>query len=548
MFNNFKSHIATQIITGLVIAFATLGVIVIVIGYYLFTESIENQYASKAYNTIRTAVSDVDPSIFDKTADLEETKNKIDFLRERWQKLVDTQDGTFIYMYQRMSNENYDFMRVVLSVMNSKLRYNVFSSGMIIRLPDEDKPGFKELYEDGRDQAVMPMYREEFSDDSYLSGDHVTVLIPVHDAKGNIAAVIGVERKMDELKRVRGEYVHNISFATFMFLLLVIIFYTAYLNKRLLAPVEEISAEAQRFAHDNTKPEVELSATIKSKDEIGSLAKVMDKMEDDVINYVNNLTRVTQEKEQIKAELNLAANIQIGILPKEFPVCNEYEIHAVMIPAKEVGGDLYDFFMIDKDHLALIIADVSGKGVPASLFMMTAKALMKNRAKMGGKPSEILYDVNMQLCEGNEAELFVTVWLGILELSTGKAVAANAGHEYPAIKHVGGKYELLKTKNSPALAAMEGMRFKDTEFELSPGDIVYVYTDGVAEATDFNNKLFGTDRMLDALNEIDDNVHAEDVLDFMKLKIDEFIDGAPQFDDITMICLKYLNYLDKSKA
>ncbi|MBR0096321.1 MAG: hypothetical protein IJP88_04025, partial [Synergistaceae bacterium] len=127
MFNNFKRHIATQIITGLVIAFATLGVIVIVIGYYLFTESIENQYASKAYNTIRTALSDVDQSIFDKTADLEETKNKIEFLRERWQKLVDTQDGTFIYMYQRVSNENYNFMRVVLSVMNSKLRYNVFS-------------------------------------------------------------------------------------------------------------------------------------------------------------------------------------------------------------------------------------------------------------------------------------------------------------------------------------------------------------------------------------------------------------------------------------
>ena len=540
MLKIFRSHIAAHILAGLVLAFAALGAIVSYIGYYLFTLAIEHQYMSKAYNTARTAATDINLEIFDVTAGLEETKLKIQALRAEWQKLADTQDATFIYMYRKPYGENYDFVQVLLSVMNSQLNYNVFSSGMIIKLPETDKPSFHEIFDEHKDRAVMSVYRDEFSDDEFKSGDHVTVLIPVYNSKGNLAAVLGVERKMDELKKVRREYVRHVIITTLIFLLIVILIYSVYINRRLLWPILQISGEAQRFAHDNTKAEVALSASIKSHDELGSLARVIDKMEEDVINYINNLTRVTHEKEQIKAELNLASSIQAGMLPKTFPERSEFEIYASMMPAKEVGGDLYDVFMIDDNHLALVIADVSGKGVPASLFMMTAKALIKNRAKMGGKPSEILYDVNMQLCEGNEAELFVTVWLGILEISTGKVIAANAGHEYPAIKH-DGKYELFKTKNSPAVAAMEGMKFRDAEFELSPGDILYVYTDGVAEATDSNNDLFGTDRMLEGLNEIDDNVHAQDVLDFMKIKIDEFVGDAPQFDDITMICLKYLS-------
>ena len=209
-----------------------------------------------------------------------------------------------------------------------------------------------------------------------------------------------------------------------------------------------------------------------------------------------------------------------------------------MDPAKEVGGDFYDFFLVDDDHLALVMADVSGKGVPAALFMVIAKTLIKNRTQMGGGPAEILKFVNEQLCEGNEAELFVTVWLGIIEISTGKGMAANAGHEHPAIRRADGQYELVVYKHSPAVATMEGLRFREHEFELHPGDQLFVYTDGVAEATNADNELFGNDRMLEALNK-DTKAAPEQLLSDMRKSIDAFVGGAPQFDDITMLAISY---------
>ena len=187
----------------------------------------------------------------------------------------------------------------------------------------------------------------------------------------------------------------------------------------------------------------------------------------------------------------------------------------------------------------MVMADVSGKGVPAALFMVIAKTLIKNRTQMGGcSPAQILADVNEQLCEGNEAELFVTVWLAILEISTGKGVAANAGHEHPAIRRKDGEYELVVYRHSPAVAAMEGIRFREHSFELHPGDALYVYTDGVAEATNAKNELFGTDRMLAALNRKPEDT-PQKLLKTVQKEIDTFVGEAPQFDDITMLGLHY---------
>ena len=209
-----------------------------------------------------------------------------------------------------------------------------------------------------------------------------------------------------------------------------------------------------------------------------------------------------------------------------------------MTAAKEVGGDFYDFFMIDDDHIGLVMADVSGKGIPAALFMMVARTLIKNRAQMGGTPSEILADVNAQLCEGNVADLFVTVWFAILEISTGKGLAANAGHEHPALRRHDGKFELLIYRHSPAVAVMEGMQFRQHEFKLEPGDCVFVYTDGVAEATNSSNELFGAERLTEALN-TDPDAMPKEVLDNVMNSIEKFVAGAEQFDDITMLCRKY---------
>jgi serine phosphatase RsbU (regulator of sigma subunit) len=244
---------------------------------------------------------------------------------------------------------------------------------------------------------------------------------------------------------------------------------------------------------------------------------------------------------RLSMELNMATAIQASQLPRLFPAFPnrpEFDVYASMKPAKEVGGDFYDFFLVDNDHIGLVMADVSGKGVPAALFMMIARVLIKAHLQNGESPAVALENVNNQLCESNEAELFVTVWTGVLEISTGKGVAANAGHEHPAIRRANGEYALQVYRHSPAVATMDGIPFREHSFQLNPGDSLFVYTDGVAEATNANNELFGNDRMLDALN-VHPDAQPEEVLSNVMKGIDAFVAGAEQFDDITMLCLKY---------
>lgn len=277
-----------------------------------------------------------------------------------------------------------------------------------------------------------------------------------------------------------------------------------------------------------------------------ALSKSITEMFADMKHYMSDLVDVTAEKERIGAELNVATQIQADMLPNIFPAFPEREdlnVYASMTPAKEVGGDFYDFFFVDEDHLAIVMADVSGKGVPAALFMVIAKTLIKSVFQSGGEAGASLADVNDRLCEGNEAGLFVTVWMAVIDLKTGEGVSLNAGHEHPALCKAGGDYELVVYKHSVAVAAMEGMMFKERRFKLDKGDKLFVYTDGVPEATNADNELFGTDRMIETLNKNKDKSLQEQVIG-MKESIDEFVQDAPQFDDITMLCFEYIGHKD----
>ena len=276
---------------------------------------------------------------------------------------------------------------------------------------------------------------------------------------------------------------------------------------------------------------------IDTRDEIGDLARGFNKMQDDLKLYTENLQTVTAEKERISAELNVATQIQADMLPRifpPFPQKKEIELFASMTPAKEVGGDFYDFFLIDEDHLALVIADVSGKGVPAALFMVISKTLIKNRVMQGGTPAQILHDVNNQLCEGNEADMFVTCWLGIFEFSTGILTAASAGHEFPAVCGPDRNFELFKDKHGFVLAGMEGARYRDYQIQLEQGGSLFVYTDGVPEATNAENEMFGAERMLASLNRSADK-NPEVFIREVGAAVTAFTGEAPQFDDVTMV-------------
>jgi len=247
------------------------------------------------------------------------------------------------------------------------------------------------------------------------------------------------------------------------------------------------------------------------------------------------------EKQQIASELSVATHIQTSMLPcifPAFPERTEFDIYATMNPAKEVGGDFYDFFLVDNDHLAVVMADVSGKGVPAALFMVIAKTLIKDHAQQGTQPEEVFTEVNRLLCEANDEGMFVTAWMGVLELSTGHLAYVNAGHNPPLLRR-GGNYEFLRTRSGFVLAGMEGMRYRPASLELAPGDALYLYTDGVTEAANENKQLYGDQRLCEVLNAHADS-DPETLLKTVKDDVDAFVGTAPQFDDITMLGLRYL--------
>ena len=258
------------------------------------------------------------------------------------------------------------------------------------------------------------------------------------------------------------------------------------------------------------------------------------------MDYTENITRITAEKERVSTELNLASQIQLSALPRIFPAFpdrNEFDLFASMDPAKEVGGDFYDFFLIDDDHLGMVMADVSGKGVPAALFMMASKTIISNNAMMGKSPSRVLRDTNTALCANSQTDMFVTVWIGILELSTGKLTAANGGHEYPMLTR-NGQFEIYKDVHGFLVGAMPGMQYRDYEIRLQPGDKLFIYMDGVPEAQNGGRKMFGTDRMVESLNRHRE-ASPEGLLKAVRKAVDAFVGDAEQFDDLTMLCVEY---------
>ena len=264
-------------------------------------------------------------------------------------------------------------------------------------------------------------------------------------------------------------------------------------------------------------------------------------MQNRIVDDTESLMQITAEREHIITELELASRIQASMLPNVFPPYpdrTEFDIYASMAPAKEVGGDFYDFFLIDEDHLGIVIADVSGKGIPAALFMMASKIIIAQHIKEGKSPAQILTDSNNDICGNNPMKLFVTVWVGILEISTGRLTATNAGHEYPVLKTPDGNFEMIKDKHGLVIGYMEGIEYKEYELVLEPGTKLFLYTDGVTEAMTAEDELFGLQRMLAALNREADAA-PDQLLQNVRSAVDGFVKDVEQFDDLTMLCFEY---------
>ncbi|MCL2762650.1 MAG: PP2C family protein-serine/threonine phosphatase [Treponema sp.] len=319
-----------------------------------------------------------------------------------------------------------------------------------------------------------------------------------------------------------------------------------YAEKNVTIPIESIANIVKHYISDGKEKKdsaliaAECELFSRNNNETGILAGAFRTMVLDLETYIDHLTRVTAEKERIGAELAVAAQIQASMLPcifPPFPDRTEFDIYASMIPAKEVGGDFYDFFLIDENKLAVIIADVSGKGIPAALFMVIAKTLIKNNACLGKSPGEVFETVNNILCENNDTSMFVTAFMGYVDLRNGKFVYVNAGHNPPLVKKAKGDYEFLKINSSFILAGMEDMSYAEYEIMLNAGDVIYLYTDGVTEAMNAELELFSGQRLIEKANKYAD-CSVKELLVKLKEEIDLFAGGAEQADDITMLALQ----------
>ena len=371
--------------------------------------------------------------------------------------------------------------------------------------------------------------------------------VPVRDRNGQVIGFILSDVTIGAV--ARGVRMFAFQFTLAMIIMTFAIAYgiSHHIRKAIVLPINKIADAATNYVTDKRKDVKNTnyfsSLEINTGNEIENLALTMSDMENDLNDYEAYLTKMTADKERIETELALAKRIQADMLPNIFPPFpdrSEFDIYATMTPAKEVGGDFYDFFFVDEKHLALVIADVSGKGIPAALFMMISKTLVQNITMTGiYSPGEVLRQVNDQICKNNEEEMFVTIWLGILDTETGKIIYANAGHEHPIMRNPGGNYEIIRTKHGFVAGGIPDLKYNDYEMTLSPGGSLFVYTDGVPESTNENNEQFGLDRTLVSLNSTKDKT-AQGILESVQKSVNDFIGDAPQFDDLTMLCINYL--------
>lgn len=359
--------------------------------------------------------------------------------------------------------------------------------------------------------------------------------------EGEVVGHVMVDISMNDVMNQRHEYLFKLILLLFFITFILLLIYIYVIHKKIVKPINILSSATSQFVNEQKNETVDSSIealNIKTGDEIEILSNSIQQMQKDILEYIHYLTKITGERERMHAELDVAKNIQASMLPINFPQCESYELYAMMTPAKEVGGDFYDFFFIDENHLALVIADVSGKGIPAAMFMVVTKTLIKNITKTNMNPSAILQFVNKQLCENNDEEMFVTAWIGILDVKTGVMKCSNAGHEYPILRNESGNFELLKDKHGFVLGGMEFSKYRDYEIQLHENDAIFVYTDGVTEATNINNELYGTQRLLKILNE-NNKQSCEHLLLSIQEDIRKFVGNADQFDDITMLAFQY---------
>ena len=532
-----RRSLSFSIISFLIALLVLFSWIISIIGYFSFSNSLKTSYNETTVAIAKEAATLVNPDHFERYLKNGGKDEEYLVSKEKLDTLCETMDVTLIYIIQ-VDQSDYGRFTSIFNSVNKDSDYTPWEIGYQRETTNNEyAQTYRQLYTGEKSEDNISRTRD-------LRGakPHLTTLLALKDSEGKVNSILCVQRMMSALESGRRPYLTSIIISVLLTSVLVAYIATNYLNTQFIWPVNKIIGEAKRFAKENTVTNCEDLQTISSIEELNQLANAITKMEKDNASYIDNIKAITSEKERIGVELNVASKIQAGSVPSKFPAYpdrSEFDIYANMRPAKEVGGDFYDFFLVDDDHLALVMADVSGKGIPAALFMMVTKILIKEKSTIsGGTPEEIIRFVNDRICNSNSADMFVTIWFGILELSSGKITCVNAGHEDPAIYRSGKGFKIAKDKHCLVVGAMEGARYTSSEIQLQPGDKLFLYTDGVPEATNGNDELFTLARLEQTLNAAGEKNPSE-ILESVTAGVDAFVGEAPQFDDLTMLCLQY---------
>ena len=540
--------IKIKVALAAVLSITILTVIIVTFSYQLFESNVMEKYGKYATTVLDYAYRVTEDYKFGDMIKNREMPEGYEEMRKGLNRVKDSSDIEYLYA---IYFDNIDDLYSLTYAINAKSEEEIKNGGKYTYLGTPcEVDGFesdtrlifqKAVKEGNKESNLLVGYSLDYG--NMLNGYKV-----IFDSDGNPVGLLCVEISIKDIKSDLNLYVRAISITSIVVMLLVIAIHVSRTERNVIRPLMSITESTDEFVKmmkANTSPEdlIYKDVVVDTHDEISDLADNIRSLTRNVKDYMINIRDITSEKERISAELDVATKIQESILPGTFPPYphrKEFELFASMDPAREVGGDLYDFYLLDEDHLALVIGDVTGKGIPAALYMVVAKCLIKNRAMMDwSSTAAILTDVNKQLCEGNEMEMFVTVWLAIIDLKTGKGMASNCGHEHPVVTNGDNVFELKKYRHSPALGITGDLVFEEHEFVMKPGDSLFVYTDGVPEATNVKKDFWGTERLVEALNEEPENPPYE-LVKTVSDKLEKYVTGSEQFDDITMLCFKYL--------
>jgi len=515
----------------MVVVFAVMGTLMAAgvgtAAYLLTYQQVATQYTEIAHSSAQMAATSVDGSKIDTYLKYGTDPSYYDsyYVLKR---VKEVNHLTYLYIirpdiHQRKGTYIFD----IYSAGNDPNRISYL--GEVMGKDDVD-PALQEAYRTGTYQTAKTKTPEY----GYLFSAYVPVLAQ----DGHVAAVAGADISMGQILKDVYRRTVQISATALGIMTLLLIILLLFVHRRVLDPVVKLSGHMADFA--SGKGELSELAPVRTGDELQAMSESFNCMVGELRRSMENLEAATADRERIATELNVATEIQASMLPcifPPFPDREEFDLYATMLPAKEVGGDFYDFFLVDKDTLAVVIADVSGKGVPAALFMVIAKTLIKSNAQAGKSPKEVFETVNTLLCENNEAGMFVTAFMGYLDINSGQFTYVNAGHN-PPLLYSDARFNRLQTEPDFVLAGMKDTIFDQDETILHPGDELFLYTDGVTEIANKENRLFGEQRLIEAVDQYADLPLENFVISVMR-EINHFADRAQQTDDITMLALRY---------